>query len=95
MDWMFGIPNSLKSDWKDLSDGLLRPRCEGSKETKLLPRLGPHEEAINLGNSPFGGGGVWVGTNERNTNQFLRQMAYLSFLVNAQLCPKFKTTPPT
>ncbi|GBM34735.1 hypothetical protein AVEN_208895-1 [Araneus ventricosus] len=49
MDWMFGIPNNLKSDW----DGLLRPRCE---KTKLLPRLGTRGKASKLGNSPFGVG---------------------------------------
>ncbi|GBN09907.1 hypothetical protein AVEN_79485-1 [Araneus ventricosus] len=41
--------------------GFLKLRCEGSEKTKLLPRLGPRDEASKHGDSPFGGGGVLVG----------------------------------
>ncbi|GBN22854.1 hypothetical protein AVEN_77973-1 [Araneus ventricosus] len=61
MDWMFGIPNSSKSDWNGLML-LLRFLCEGSEEAKLLPRLEPRDEASKLGNSPFVGGEEWVAT---------------------------------
>ncbi|GBN41207.1 hypothetical protein AVEN_165038-1 [Araneus ventricosus] len=44
MDWMFGIPNSLKSEWNGRT--FRGPHCEGSGKTYALPRLGPRDEEL-------------------------------------------------